>query len=75
MGLPQGTPVSPSSSPPNPGGRAPGCSTAGWAGPAAGGAVLLGVLVQELEPVPQPVPQVGQVLTRAGLCRTAGGGG
>lgn len=36
----------------------------------AGRAVLLGVLTKELEPVTEPIPQVGQVLPCAGLCNS-----
>lgn len=41
--------------------------TSGGAGREAAGAVLLGVLPQELEPVTQAVAQVGQVLPSAWL--------
>lgn len=41
---------------------AAGTHTAGRAGREAAGAILLGILPQELEPVTQAVAQVGQVL-------------
>lgn len=47
-----------------------GCTGAG--GPSGG--VMLGILTQELEPVPQPLPQIGQVLPSARLCGEGGHG-